>query len=264
MRPESHKRSRSIARVSLLAILMTAGACYDSRFEDPPVENNRPTVTSSIAELKSRFVGTPFVVSGDISLQGRVISSDRAGNFYRTISIQQDRAALEIMAGIDQLHNQFPIGCSVTLYLEGLLVSENLGVIRVGNPPQPGSGYATDYIGSRAALEKVLVRNAEDLLPPEPFLSTIPELSFQSCGTLTRVENLRYSPETEEETGWSGYRQFVDPEGNAIYSYVRDYADFASDPIPSGVVTLVGILQYDDTGDGRFLLKLRDGQDCIH
>lgn len=261
----ARSRLERMARISVL-ILLGGGlfcGCYDSRFNPPKRDNSTESVSSSIAELRSRFLGTPFVVNSDISVNGRVVSSDQAGNFYRTICIEKQQAALEILTGIDQSHNRFPVGCSVTLHLKGLTVAEKFGVLQVGAAPLPGSGYEVDYIGSLPALDQYLVRNSEDLVDPQPARLTIPELDPVRCGTLVRIDNLQYAPESETESGWSGYRRFVDPNGNVIRSYVRDYADFADRKIPEMVVSLVGILQYDESGNGRFLLKLRDETDCI-
>ena len=56
----------------------------------------------------------------------------------------------------------------------------------------------------------------------------------------------------------------VDADGNAVYTYVRRYARFADAEVPAGTVSLTGILQYDAAGDGRYILKLRDENDCTH
>ena len=168
------------------------------------------------------------------------------------------------MAGIDRLHNDFPIGCRVALHLKGLTVAESRGVLQVGKAPAPGSGYDTDYIGSKAELDRILVRTSERILPPVPTPMSIPELTVGRCGTLVRIEGLHYDPEELAESAWSGYKNFSDKDGNSVCTYVRNYAAFAGNDVPVGEVALTGILQYDNTGEGRFLLKLRDENDCVH
>ena len=193
---------------------------------------------------------------------GTVTTSDRAENFYRTLCIEADEAAVEVMAGIDHLHNDFPTGCHVTLRLKGLTVAESRGVLQIGRPPAAGSGYATDYIGSQPALAAVLARNGENLYSPTPALRRIPELTPALCGTLVRIDGLRYTPEDLSASTWSGYKRFADSDDNTVYTYVRTYARFADTDVPVGTVSLTGILQYDAAGDGRYILKLRDESDC--
>lgn len=256
---------RRIARALLLAIsIPCATACYDSRFGTPQPEESQEPATELIAHIRKIFTGTPATIPDDITVKGLVTTSDRAGNFYRTLCIEQDGAALEILAGIDQLHNDFPIGCRVTVHLGGLTLAERLGVLQVGNRPDAGSGYEVDYLGSRAALDRVIARCSEKLEKPVPASLTIPELTAERCGTLVRITGLLHQPEISGNRQWSGYRCFVDQEGNRIYTYVRTYADFADEEIPEQTVSLTGILQYDASGDGRFLLKLRDEGDCVY
>ena len=251
------------AAIAVLAVV-TAVGCYDRGFRSPDPAQTETAVHETIAGLKERFLGTPFVVENDIAVAGVVTSSDQAQNFYRSVCIEENGAALEIMAGIDRLHNDFPIGCRVVLRLKGLTVAESRGVLQVGKAPEPGSGYDTDYIGSKAELDRILVRMSETLQPPLPATLSIPELTVGRCGTLVRIEGLHYDPEELAESAWSGYKNFSDKDGNSVCTYVRNYAAFAGNDVPVGEVALTGILQYDNTGEGRFLLKLRDENDCVH
>ena len=60
-----------------------------------------------------------------------------------------------------------------------------------------------------------------------------------------------------------GYRRFEDADGNAIYTYVSDYADFAGEEIPESELSVCGILQYGNvTGKGdRYIIKPRSADD---
>ena len=174
---------RPIPFFGAVAALLLTG-CYDSRFGEPDDDGEGKPATETIAALRDRYAGTPFTVTGDIVVTGRVASCDRAENFYRTLCICDAEAGLEVMAGIDHLHNDFPIGSRVTLSLRGLAVAESRGVLQAGRPPAAGSG--------------------------------------------------------------------------------RRYARFADAEVPAGTVSLTGILQYDAAGDGRYILKLRDENDCTH
>lgn len=92
----------------------------------------------------------------------------------------------------------------------------------------------------------------------------IPALTESRCGTLVRIDGVRYTPEDLSAATWAGYKRFTDADGNAVYTYVRRYARFADAEVPAGTVSLTGILQYDAAGDGRYILKLRDENDCTH
>lgn len=245
------------------AALLLAG-CYDSPFGEPDSGGREQIATETIAQLRARYAGTPFTVASDIIVTGTVTSSDLAENFYRTLCIEDAEAGLEVMAGIDHLHNDFPAGCRVILYLKGLTLAESRGMLQAGRPPAAGSGYATDYLGSRTALSAVLVRNGETLLTATPARLTIPALSKERCGALVRIDGLRYTPEDLSPATWAGYKRFTDTDGNTVYTYVRPYARFAEAEVPAATLSLAGILQYDAAGDGRYILKLRDENDCLY
>ena len=99
---------------------------------------------------------------------------------------------------------------------------------------------------------------------PSPAPLAIPALTESRCGTLVRIDGVRYTPEDLSAATWVGYKRFTDADGNAVYTYVRRYARFADAEVPAGTVSLTGILQYDAAGDGRYILKLRDENDCTH
>lgn len=256
-------RLASIWEIAAAAACLALAACYDGRFTAPAGSPACENPNETIASLRTTYAGTPFTVSSPVIVSGIVTSCDRAANFYRTFCVEEDQAALEVAAGIDQLHNDFPIGCRVVIRLEGLTVGESYGLLQVGRAPAPGSAYEVDFLGSRAALGKAVTRCGEDLEPVEPARLTIPRLEPERAGTLVRIDRLRYTPEDLTSTVWSGYKRFTDADGNVIYTYVRSYADFADREVPTGWLSLVGILQYDKAGEGRFMLKLRDEGDCV-
>ncbi len=251
-------------RLFLLVIAALLTGCYDSGFSEPDfgaVPEEQQPATSTIRYLRGIYAGTTFRVESDVAVDGVVTTSDASENFYRTLCVEADGAALEVMVGIDQSHNDFPVGCSVMLRLKGLAVGESYGILQVGNLPVTGSGYATDYLRSQEEVDAALVRRDETLNPPMPAVLTLDELTPALCGTLVRIEALHYVPEDLTSSVWAGYQRFTDDAGREIYTYVRDYADFADRDVPVTRCALTGILQYTAT-NGRYSLKLRDENDC--
>lgn len=200
----------------LLCVALLAAGCYDSRFGERGDDATPEPVTATIRQLREKFAGTTFPVTGDIVVSGRVTTSDYDENFYRTFCIEEDGAGIEVMAGIDHLHNDFPEGCQVTLRLRGLALGESHGVLQAGRMPAAGSGFATDYIGSKAALDAAVTRNGEALEPIAPTLLSPGELTPERCGTLVRIGALSYTPEDLTPGTWAGYKRFTDDTGAAV------------------------------------------------
>ena len=142
----------------LLCVALLAAGCYDSRFGERGDDATPEPVTATIRQLREKFAGTTFPVTGDIVVSGRVTTSDYDENFYRTFCIEEDGAGIEVMAGIDHLHNDFPEGCQVTLRLRGLALGESRrkrfrdrlhrvesGAGRSGDPQRGGAGTHCPY-----------------------------------------------------------------------------------------------------------------------
>ena len=251
-----------IRRCAIAAAILLAAGCYDAPYGEPDEGAQPPRHTETIATLRKRYPGKTLLLEGDIIVEGIVTSSDEGRNFYRSFCIEEEGAGIEIMAGIDQLHNDYPVGCRVSLSLKGMALGESRGVLQIGRMPAPESGYATDYIGSKPALDRIVTRHGETLLPTEPAAYEIRNLTTEQCGTLVRIGPVLYRPEELSEATWAGYKRFVDEKGAEIYTYVRNYARFAEEEVPFEPVMLAGILQYDETGEGRYIIKLRDEKDC--
>lgn len=247
-------------RLLCLAALLLTG-CYDSAFREASGGEAQP-VTLTIRQLCDIYAGTTFPVTGDIVLAGTVTTCDRDGNFYRTLCIESDGAGLEIMAGIDLLHNDYPVGSPITLRLKGLAVGKSRGVLQIGRMPAAGSGHATDYFASKPALDASVIRSGEELQPLSPALFRIAELTPAACGRLVRIEAVRYTPEDLSPGTWVGYKRFTDDTGAEIYTFVRTYARFADEEVAPGFRSITGILQQN--GTGRYILKPRYEEDLFH
>ena len=80
-------------RLALLCVALLAAGCYDSRFGERGDDATPEPVTATIRQLREKFAGTTFPVTGDIVVSGRVTTSDYDENFYRTFCIEEDGAA---------------------------------------------------------------------------------------------------------------------------------------------------------------------------
>ena len=135
-----------IRRCAIAAAMLLAAGCYDAPYEEPDEGAQPPRHTETIATLRKRYPGKTLLLEGDIIVEGIVTSSDEGRNFYRSFCIEEEGAGIEIMAGIDQLHNDYPVGCRVSLSLKGMALGESRGVLQIGRMPAPESGYATSEL----------------------------------------------------------------------------------------------------------------------
>lgn len=252
-------------RLLVITILLLLQAC-EKGYDSPTSHGEELIVTATLPDLRTYYAGRPTRIEKEVIVSGRVTSSDRAGNFYRSLTIESHDAAAELMVGLDHLHNDYPIGTKLYVRLQGLTVGEQRGVLQIGHEADPASGFAVDYLPSKAAVDQHIVRSSDPIAEPIPLDCTIAQLSPEMAGRLVRIEKLTYlSAEEPQPATWRGEHLFSDHDGHCIETFVRHYADFADRLIPAQLTALTGILQCTIAQDGsfRYQIKPRDEADLV-
>ena len=269
---------RGVERYILIicAAVLLCG-CYNStRLPDGTASGLKSNM--SIAELREVWRGESVAINEHYVIGGYVTSSDASGNFYQTFTISDGKSAAEIMAGMRDLHNSYPLGSYVSVSLDGCAVGVERGVLQIGLMPASYSNYVVDYFYSRVVMDKHVVRSG-DVADVSALTLDFDKLDESLCGMLVRVENLRhlpYAPDADESSDdadvsvgpaiWSGYRAFADAAGNVVYTYTSDYANFASNEVPAELCDITGILQrgkISGVSGEWFILKMRSEDDCV-
>ena len=241
----------------LCATIFIMSGC--KKFDEPAQDSATAQAANiAIADLHAMLGDRKVIIDQDIIIGGYVTSSDKASNFHRTFMIEDASGGAEIMAGLYDLHNIYPEGYYIAANLNGCAIGEQLGVMQIGMPAASYSYYPTDYFASRAVIDKYIKRyNLRRDIAPLPL--TIEELTPSHCGRLVNIGRL-----TATEQGiWSGYQIFTNDSGQNIAVYTSEYADYAQKTLPSGRVSITGILQYGKVeGEEYYIIKMRDEKDC--
>ena len=140
-------------RLSLLLFALLAAGCYDDAGVPAPKNDPLPEANLSLPDLSARCGDTPVRIVQDIVVAGRVTTSDEAGNFFRSVVLQEDGTGVELMAGLDDLFRVYPPGCRIAVRLQGLAMCRRFGVVQIGTMPAAGD-YAVEAIGVRALLDR--------------------------------------------------------------------------------------------------------------
>ena len=262
---------RAIIRLMRVSVVMAAAVaacgCYD-RFGQAAVADDRPeNANMTIAAVAALYRGETTEITENIIIAGRVTSSDRAGNFYRSLMVEQDGAAVELRVALTEMHNIWPAGSGVTVRLRGLALGESMGVRCIGLPAAGYSYNQVDYIPSRVEADRIIVRSHD----PEPFgvqSFYVSMLDRSMCGRIVRVTELMRVDDGGQNPLWGGINIFEDDEtGARIAVSVSDYADFARHRVPSEKLAVTGILQFgrpDGVSEDMFILKPRDESDILY
>ncbi|MDE6861987.1 MAG: hypothetical protein K2J31_04490, partial [Alistipes sp.] len=205
--------------VATLAVAMSFTACYDSP-TTPATSVRLPAANCNVSTLRELYDGRTRVLDTDLTIVGRVTTSDSQSNFYKSLVIEDDSGAVEIMAGITDISTTYPIGVALAVSLKGCALGQSYGVMQIGRQPTPQSGYATDYFASKILLDSHITRG-DDISAVEAKPAVIADLRRDMCGRLVRIDSLRIRRQISEEgyivpNIWSGYVTFFDPAGDSL------------------------------------------------
>ena len=171
----------------------------------PYTEETLPGFTgtfTSIKDLKGMYrSGKPLEVTGNVWIKGQVVSSDRTGNIYRELYIQDQTGGIDLKLGKSSLYSEYLLGQWVYVYCDGLTLGAYNGMPQLGLEADQTTTneYETSYIDVQTIIDQHVFRGAS-ASPVEPV--TVTEADVQASisagfkgelwGKLVTIKDLRY------------------------------------------------------------------------
>lgn len=253
--------------VIYLLVAMVSVGCYDRHSKMGGGDDNY-RATISILELRRVCSQGYHVVNRDLVCVGRISTSDKEGNFYRSLFVEDGTASIEVLTGTYQGHISYPEGLKVALRLNGCAIALNDNTLQMGLVANEyDSPTELREFESQVLLDRHIVRS-EDVVPLVPAICEVATLREDMCGCLVCVESVRHEPLLGAEcSDIAGYHRFVASDGNDIYCSVSEYASFADMAIPEGDIAISGILAWErvsrDVGY-KFVIRPRSQSDLLN
>ncbi|MGN1215240.1 MAG: DUF5689 domain-containing protein [Candidatus Cryptobacteroides sp.] len=196
-----------------------------SRYEDCPcpsqvVKEGEIEANTTIADLAALYTnGKPFEITDNIVIAGRVITTDKPGNFYKSIYIQDETGAIELKLGKTSLYNDYALGqkvyvkCGPQEGSKGLFLGSygyksgsygGNGMVQLGCE-DPSGDYETAYMEDEYIINKHVFRGSpQDIRIPEPAVISASQLpasnaTLKTCkylGQRVTLKGLKYGGET--------------------------------------------------------------------
>lgn len=185
---------------------------YDapSEYEVYTDEDFDPESFVTIAQLKDMYkTGNPLVIKDDIVIKGQVTTTDREGNFYRSMYIQDSTGAIELKIGKTGLYNSYKQGQWIYVKCKGLALGGYKGMVQLGYEDVSGE-YETAYIDVQLLVDLHILRGMKAEMP-EPVVVTDPQdiLSKKYLGMYVTVKGLSWGNEV--------FCIVYDKNGNSTY-----------------------------------------------
>ena len=203
----------------------------------------------SAAYLRSLAVGRSTLINETLSVRGRVTATDAYGEYYKTICIEDSTGGIEVLIDCFRLYTFYALYDEVRIECHGLALGRYGSRIQLGAPPT--DEYAVDYIPQSDMGRYISVsKEVDDTFTP--VTTAIAGLRPEYVGRTVKIEGLHFS---DTDASWCDTDpadgRFVDTErtaaddsGMTLTVTVRGECRYAAEPLPSGSVTLCGIVEY--------------------
>lgn len=238
------------------------------------IENGNKTMIT-IAQLKDYFVYRRIhTFTSDLVVKGYVVSSDRTGNFYKELYLQDapenPTAAIHLMLDQTKSFNRFNLGRELYISLKAL----HLGEARRGNGIVSLGGVANTKDNVVEALRPLDIAahifRSTNTAEITPLTVRFSEIDKTHIGLFVAVENVRFAdvvqgkPFVDPRDYYDTQRSMEACEGTAKTSFLLETSAFAlykDVPLPSGTGTIKGIVSKTYNGS-KFVLTLNDAADA--
>lgn len=255
-----------IKTANLFILLFLSSCAGSSDFDD--IEKGCPPdmeANVTFAEVEALYDGETIQIQEDLILEGYVISSDKAGNFFSVLYLQdhptKPTQGLQLEIDLRESHLFFPVGSNIKVKLKGLYLGKSGEALKLGGTFTSFGNVSVGRLPALQVQEHVFL-SCEGDGELQPVLTTFPEIDSLPQNTLVQLEGLEFVEEElnqtfaikEEETE----RRLKDCEENEIILLNSGYADFQAEILPEGNGTITGILVKDGKKSQLIIRDLDD------
>tara|TARA_R110002050_G_scaffold94765_1_gene197101 strand:+ start:96757 stop:98193 length:1437 start_codon:yes stop_codon:yes gene_type:complete len=265
--------------VVLLGVLMMVSCVNDDDYNIPlpsdsgniSIPDNKLTTFRAIHERYKQAINNGDLIARiyddeDIYIEGYVVSSDAAGNFFEELIIQNKiddsgteadpRLGLKVDINVSSLSDTYEFGRKVYIKLAGLTIGETNGIITIGK----GDAVKVKQI-QPAEYRNIIIRTSE-VATIIPKVVSPENLTNTDLNTLIQLDNMQlnrfelgasYASESIDE--FDGFRTLESCDsGVRILMQTSTFSDFKSVIVPQGKGTITGIFSRDFGDDFNVII----------
>ncbi len=242
------KKFFSYLPIFLLGFGLFFSGCIDDKFDAPPIDGEDPDITTNatIADVLALWQpGNIVEITDDLIFDAIVVSSDEAGNFYKSLVVEDEDSGIRFSINASGLYNNVPQFRHVYVKAKGLYIGDYHDL------PTLGAGVGTNSQGN-----PIIERIPANLVAEHIFKGkknrdspirekSIAEVTLSDVNRLIRLTDVEFiagdTLKTIAGATSAGSRKLTDCLGNTIDIRTSNYANFADAQVPSkhGTVDVV-------------------------
>jgi len=259
-----NKKVDIIIALSTLLLLVT---CVKNRDFDAPKSScaENLVANTTYAEVKNLYVDGTIQIQEDLIIEGSVVSSDRAGNFFSVLHFQDKpsnpEGGFQIEIDLRDSHLFYPVGSKIFIRLKGLYLGQSKDVFKIGGTFTSFGNISVGRLPSAVVGNHIFI-SCDGASTIEPKNLGIYDLEERFTNTLVRLQDIQI---LEEEIGLPFAREreetertMVDCSGNEIILLNSGFSDFQSEVLSDGRGSITGVLLREKN---NYRLAIRDLED---
>ncbi len=257
--------------LSILVSIVFVSSCVNDDDYSIPRPNETENITipanqlTTFKTLYSRYDqavanGNAIVIiddEEDLYVEGYVISSDQAGNFFKELIIQNKvddsnpdddpRLGIRVDVNVGSLSDTYEFGRKLYIKLNGLTIGESNGVLTLAKGEDQNLEQIQEF-----EYRNILIRTSE-VVEVKPKVASLMDLTKADQNTLVQLNNMQlnrfelgatFASESFDE--FDGFRLLESCDsGISIFLQTSTYADFKSLIVPQGKGSVTGIFSRD-------------------
>lgn len=191
-------------KITIIAILIAAVLSGCNRWEQPefkaPVYNG-PAANKTIADIIAMHPSLGTGAQDSICHHGEtfivkavVVSSDEGGNCYKYLTIQDETGGIEIAIDRSSLFNDYPVGQTIYLNCEGLIVGDYHNKPQVGWVYEGSVGRIAPVALSRYIQKDGLPDQNNPLVANPIEIRDANDLTAENVNCLVKINGCKFSP----------------------------------------------------------------------
>ncbi|MCL6293733.1 DUF5689 domain-containing protein [Jejuia spongiicola] len=262
--------------VLVLIILFSVSCVKDDDYGVPDISisnlnipQEKITTFKAVKSLYEQAVNggnSTVIINDDLYIEGYVISSDKSGNFFEELIIQNKsdnsnpdndpRLGFKIDINVSSLSDTYQFGQKVYIKMMGLTIGETSGVITIGK------GDAVNVKQIQAAEYKDIILRTNEVETITPKIVGLADLTEADENTLIQLDNMQlnrfelgatFASESFDE--FDGFRLLESCDsGISLIMQTSTFSDFKSLIVPQGKGIITGVYSRDFRDDFNVLI----------
>jgi len=242
-------------------------ACVKDRNFDPPqsICDIELVANTTYSEVKKMYTGDTFQIQEDLIIEGYVISSDAAGNFFSVLHFQDSpqNPSEGFQIEIDQRdsHLFYPVGGKIYIKLRGLYLGKSKDVFKIGGVFTSFGNVSVGRLPTTVVNQHVFL-SCDEKVDTQATQVSIGDLSKNYTNTLVQLSAVELVAEDQDEVfavaREETERVLTDCQGNTIVLLNSGFSDFQDQNLPKGNGTITGVLKRDKSDYQLVIRGLKD------